>query len=490
MEEFLDNIWRMVVESNVLHLIWALLILLVGWLLAVVLSNRLGMLLRNWGVGKKLSHCLPEGAHSSAVRVEKVITRIIFWLILLFTVLGCLSALNLSETAEPIRNFANAIIGYAANLIGAGLLTFAAWIVASVLRFATLTAMKACQIDEKFAENGKPVSGTIGSTVYWLVFFFFIPAILRALEIRGITDPLEQMFAKVLDFLPNLLLAAAVLVVGLWAAKIVRRAVSGLLFAVRLDEVGEKIGCGRVFGEQKLSALVGLVAYVLVALPVLISSLTALRIETLSNSVSGFFGMILNATGNIFGAAVLIFAAFIAGSLASGIVSQLLEGFGFDKLMTHICGETRPERAKPSTVVGKLTLIAVMFMAVIAACELLHFQELANLLRDFLHFGGNILVGIVVLLIGIYLANLAANTIRSRGSHPEILALIVRAAVLVFTGAIALSSMEIGSDIVRTAFALLLGSVCVAAALAFGLGGREFAARKLEEWNKRFSGRE
>ena len=68
MEEFLDNIWRMVVESNVLHLIWALLILLVGWLLAVVLSNRLGMLLRNWGVGKKLSHCLPEGAHSSAVR--------------------------------------------------------------------------------------------------------------------------------------------------------------------------------------------------------------------------------------------------------------------------------------------------------------------------------------------------------------------------------------------------------------------------------------
>ena len=61
--------------------------------------------------------------------------------------------------------------------------------------------------------------------------------------------------------------------------------------------------------------------------------------------------------------------------------------------------------------------------------------------------------------------------------------------MLVFTGAIALSNMEIGSDIVRTAFALLLGAVCVAAALAFGLGGREFAAKKLEEWNKRFSGK-
>ena len=40
MEEFLDNIWKMIVESNVLHLIWALLILLIGWLLAVVISNR------------------------------------------------------------------------------------------------------------------------------------------------------------------------------------------------------------------------------------------------------------------------------------------------------------------------------------------------------------------------------------------------------------------------------------------------------------------
>ena len=333
MEEFLDNIWKMIVESNVLHLIWALLILLVGWLIAVVVSNRAGILLRNLGVGRKLSDCLPEGAHGSAARVENIITRIIFWLILLFTILGCLSALNLSETAEPLRNFANSIIGYAANLIGAALLTFIAWIVASILRFATLSALKVCAIDEKFKDAGKPVSPMIGSTVYWLVFFFFIPAILRALEIRGITDPLEQMFAKVLDFLPNLLVAAAVLIVGLWAAKIVRRAVSGLLFAVRLDEVGEKVGCGKVFGEQKLSALIGLVAYVLVALPVIISSLTALRIETLSNSVSDFFGMILNATGNIFGAAVLIFAA--QPSLPAASLPESSPSFSRDSVSTN-----------------------------------------------------------------------------------------------------------------------------------------------------------
>ena len=58
-------------------------------------------------------------------------------------------------------------------------------------------------------------------------------------------------------------------------------------------------------------------------------------------------------------------------------------------------------------------------------------------------------------------------------------------AVLIFTGAIALSTLNLNGRIVEIAFALLLGAICVAAALAFGLGGREFAAKKLEEWDKK-----
>ena len=59
--------------------------------------------------------------------------------------------------------------------------------------------------------------------------------------------------------------------------------------------------------------------------------------------------------------------------------------------------------------------------------------------------------------------------------------------VLIFTGAIALNTMQIGGAIVTTAFTMVLGAICVAAAVAFGIGGRELAARKLNEWSEKFS---
>ena len=60
MEEFFENIWKMIVESNVLQLIGALLLLLVGWLVAVLLSNRTALVLKKFEVGKKLSGCIPD----------------------------------------------------------------------------------------------------------------------------------------------------------------------------------------------------------------------------------------------------------------------------------------------------------------------------------------------------------------------------------------------------------------------------------------------
>ena len=264
--------------------------------------------------------------------------------------------------------------------------------------------------------------------------------------------------------------------------------VAGLLFLSRLDELGRKTGGRNIFGEKGISYLAGLVAYVLVAIPVVISALNALQIEALTNSVSRFFDMILSATGNVIGAGVLILAAFIVGGVAAGIVAQLFEGFGFDRLVAALGFAPKSDKAvKPSAVVGKLTFAAIMLFAAMSGCELLGFTELAALLAAFLVFGGNIIVGIVVMMVGIFLANLAANALKGKGESSEFLATAVRVAVLIFTGAIALSTLNLNGRIVEIAFALLLGAICVAAALAFGLGGREFAAKKLEEWDKKLT---
>ena len=491
MEDFFRDVWKMIVESNVLNLVWAILVLLIGWIVAVIVSGQAALLVTRLGFDKKINRCLPQGSELAEASASKFIGRFVYYLILLLAILGCLTALKLTQAAEPIKDFVGSLTAYAAKIIGAVALAFIAWVVATVLRFGANTLMKMLRFDERFAKyvdgkNGETsLSETVSAILYWVVLLFFLPSILNVLEIKGITEPIQQMFTRILGYIPNLIAAAAILFVGLIAAKIVRKAVTGLIMISGIDALGEKAGVSKLFGDKGLSSMIGIVAYVLVAIPVVISSLTALKIDSLSNSVAGFFDKLLNATGDILGAALLIFVAFLAGSFVSGLVTQIFENFGFNQLLAKLGFTSKEENdsSLPSVVVGNLTFLTIIFMAAVAASDILNFTELSRLLRTFMEFGGNIIVGVIVLLIGIWVANFAASAIR--GKCNDVVVMVVRIAVLIFTGAIAIHNMNIGGPIVQTAFTLLLGAVCVAIALAFGLGGRDFAARKLDEWTRK-----
>ena len=137
-----------------------------------------------------------------------------------------------------------------------------------------------------------------------------------------------------------------------------------------------------------------------------------------------------------------------------------------------------------SVWIGKLTFTVILVLALLAACDILQFTSLANLIRDFASFGGNVLLSIVVMLIGIWLADFAASAVKGRGC--DFLTTGVRLAVIVFTAAVAVGNMNIGGMIVEIAFTLILGTICVAAAIAFGVGGREAAAAFLKNWTEKF----
>jgi hypothetical protein len=134
-------------------------------------------------------------------------------------------------------------------------------------------------------------------------------------------------------------------------------------------------------------------------------------------------------------------------------------------------------------MVGTLVQVAVVWFALIQALELLGFDQVAVLMTDLLALAGRILLGLVIFLVGLYLARLAAGAIRASGvDQPNLLATAAQAAILVLTGAMALRQIGVANEIINLAFGLLLGAVAVAAALAFGLGGREVAGRELQGW--------
>jgi hypothetical protein len=295
------------------------------------------------------------------------------------------------------------------------------------------------------------------------------------------------MLDKILGFLPNILTAGILLLIGWFVARLVQRIVTSLLAAVGLDRLSERVGLAPALGELKLSGILGTVVYIFILLPVVISALNALALDAVTQPASEMLDQILGALPAIFAATVIVGVAYVIGRLVGGLVSNLLAGIGFDGILGKLgLGELGADQRQPSALVGSLVTVAIIFFAALEAFGMLGFTAAQELISFFLVFAGHILFGLVILGIGLYLANLVVRGVQATGTaHAALLSTVARVAILVLTGAMALRQMGLANEIISLAFGLLLGALALAAGLAFGLGGREAAARQLEQWQDR-----
>ncbi len=128
-------------------------------------------------------------------------------------------------------------------------------------------------------------------------------------------------------------------------------------------------------------------------------------------------------------------------------------------------------------------MIIIMLFAVIMAADLLGFTIVTEMISQFTEFLALVILGVVVIAIGIFVANLVANILHAGGRSPTLISL-VRVFIIVLSIAIGLRAMGFANDIIIMIFGLMLGAIAVAAALAFGLGGRKAAGQVLEKWTK------
>ena len=382
---------------------------------------------------------------------------------------------------------------YAPKVVGALLLLVLAWIVASIIRSLAKRALSALKIDEKLnsgdTNSGTQVIKTLSDVIYWIVFLCFVPAILGVLGLTGILAPIQTMLSSVLGYLPNVLGAALIFILGILVANIVRQLVTSFLTNIGLDSFAQKNSVKTDFVSGGLAGLIGTIVYALILLTVLSAALSTLKIEAISSPIQGIVSQILAALPNIFGAIILLVLAYLIAKIIRGIVSDILAGLGFNKLPNAIGLSKLPTEGSKSasSFVGHLAFLAIMFYAVMEAAKILSFELLANTVQDVAVLGGRIITGIIILAIGMYIANLVVGLIRSSGvANANMLATVARVAILFFVGAMALNRMGFADDIVNRAFTLLLGAFAVAAAIAFGIGGRDFAANILNKANDSF----
>ena len=485
----------------VAHLIGALAIILIGWIVGGWVARLTRSSLRRFSLDSRLSSAMPAGALLPAgLRLDRLLAAVVFWIVMVLALVAALNVLKLTTVSEPLNQFLNQIFAFLPKLAAAGLLAAVGWFVALLARTALLGASQRLDLEQRLFDGeqegdgaqGLAVSKAIADVVFWLVLLFFLPLVLNALNLGAQVTPVVNLFDTFLSALPRLFKAAAIAAVGWFLARIVRTIVSNLLAATGLDRLGADFGLNPDQGAQSLSWLVGTLVFVLILIPTATASLDALAIPAVSGPATAMLDRILTTLPQIFTAALILIAGFVVGRFSGQLVSRLLAGVGFDGIfrwlgMPDLAGGAQAPDGEsprsPSDVLGVVTLVGILLFASVAATNVLALPALTEVMRGLLQLFGQILSGLAVFGVGLYLANLAAKLVSSSGgAQAQLLARTSRVAIVIFTGAMALQQIGVAPSIVNLAFGLLLGSIAVAGAVAFGLGGREVAAEQLRQW--------
>lgn len=481
--------------ENLLNLLAALGILVGGWVVARLVAWLIYRLMRRTNLDERLSGAISEAdGDTPRFQLDRWVAGAGFYLVMLFVLIAFFQTLQLTAISGPLSALLDQLLLAAPQFIGALLILLLAWVIATLARGIVSRALKVTRFEERIASQAEisaeaPVSDSLAQGVFWLVFLLFLPAVLSMLGMQGLVEPVQGVVDTLLNGIPNLFGALVLLLVGWFIARIIRQIVTNLLVAANIDRFGQQVGLDNQ--NQKLSNLIGTVVYILILIPAVIAALNALNIEAISGPAIAMLTAVMTGIPAFFGALVVLAVAYFVGRLIAGLVTSLLTGIGFDRLPAALGLQIQPAEDRPtlSTMVGYLVMVAAILLAAIEAASLLGLTFLAEMLGSFAVFGGQAILALFIFAVGLYLANLARDLVLSAGGgQAAFTANLVRVAVLVFVAALALQQLGIASEIVTLAFGILLGTIGVATALAFGLGARDVAGEQVRQWRERMTG--
>ncbi|WP_234026258.1 mechanosensitive ion channel [Qipengyuania thermophila] len=353
--------------------------------------------------------------------------------------------------------------------------------------------------------SGETIGSSLGRLVSLVIWLFGLVTVLQILQLGQVLAPAQNLLNNIAAFIPNLVGAAVLFFIGLVIARIVRDIATTGLQTFNIDRLIGRAGAYRTAGEPaaavrsdmdnagadaraaddpsagggaQLSQTIGTVLYALIVIFFSIMALDVLNIQAVSGPASAMLNLILNAIPLIIGAAILLGLGYVISRFVVDLIKSIMAGLGADRAFGTT--ELLPGSVTLSSIVARVAQIAIILFFAIAATRLLNFPELSALLSQVLELGGQVIFGAVVIIVGFLLARMLARMIGG-AEETGLAALIVKwATIFVFTF-MGLQFTGIGEDIIRIFFGALVIGAAVAGALAFGIGGREWASRKLEQ---------
>lgn len=413
--------------SILLNLISAIVILVATWIIASVLKSALS----KWLVKIPFVQRTDDGGRALAGSLATIVSLLI-WLVGLTAVLALF---NLDSVLSPLQGLVNGFVEAVPGIVGAGLIFFIGYVLAKVVRQILVTALNAAHFDQRVAGLGSSA--------------------------KRVSDaPINRSAAPSPQGAPNSQGAPAA---------------HGMPNPQAQQPMQAPAGRPQT-GGTSITQIIGNVVFALIVIVVSIAALDVLGVPAISEPASRMLSLFIEALPVIVGAGILLAIGVVIANFVVDLLQPILEGLNLDEKLESM----GVERGSVNSVkvITTIVRVAIVLFFAVAAANLLNFEAVTNILDSILKLGGRIVFGAVVILAGVFVASLLAKIVTGTASR------IIRVATIVLFSAMGLQFMGIADSIINLAFAALVVGGAAAAALAFGLGGRDAAARQLAKLEK------
>lgn len=386
-------------------------------------------------------------------------------------------------------------LGLVEKVVMAVVILLVTWIIASVVKWAiSKLVSRVGFLQRGGGADGQSLGSAIGQIASLVIWLFGLIAVLQLFALERVLQPVQDLLATGLSFLPNIIGAGFVFFIGFVIAKIVKQLIEATLGRVNFaglvgraktaaDKTAENAGvedssAGSVPSaadaetNRRITGVIGNVVFALIVIVVAISALQILGIQAVSEPATQMLTLILDFIPLFIAAALILAVGVLIAKFVGNLLGSVLSSIGTDRAAANMGIE--PTQTSVSDILSRIAQVGIVLFFGIMAARTLDFPEITAILNEVLELGGRVLFGAVIIGAGFFIANLLAKTVGA--GTPST---IMRYGTIALFVAMGLQYMGIADSIINLAFGAVVVGGALAAALAFGLGGRDAAARTL-----------
>ena len=209
-------------------------------------------------------------------------------------------------------------------------------------------------------------------------------------------------------------------------------------------------------------------------------------VKDMFTTVTGYLPTLLTVLG-------ILVVGLVTARVTSKLVARLFKEIYFDTVCHHLglAGVLRKGGIKktPSEVIGCLLYWVIMIMVLTTSVKVFGLTLVDDMLNRLFSYVPSVIGAVFVLIFGMILGNFISTVVKVVASNteiprPDIMGMLTKYAIVIFAVTIFIHEIGLGVLLTGTSINIIFGSVCLALAISFGLGGRDTAARYIDKLRK------